>query len=236
MNRIFITPSRRVRFRFLDSLHAALVEGLVHTGLVTGDMLVGHTAHPWTFACFGWTRRGGLRTLSGLLLSSTCDRISSAFGTLDPARIRKTSSNGDVLNLEGANKRQDVHLPVPSARELCVTFPGRFVLTFPKVKRDRSSFVRSPTDTDFPAALKAGLDRRAGRTLDLEIGIDPLTLATNGDAVPVALRKTGDRRILVPAFDMPVTLRGDPEDLAWAFHAGLGAKTRQGFGCPVMAI
>lgn len=234
MHRIIITPSRKVNFRFLDSVQAALVEGLVHAGL-PGDALVGHTAHPWTFACLGWTRKGGLRTLSRLVVSSASDTISAALGKLDPARIRKTSANGDVINLDGARIRPDAHVPVPETRELCVAFPGRFALTLLKSKRSATEFARSATDTDFPAALKAGLDRRAGRTLDLEIAIDPLTLATDGRAVPVALRKSGDRRIMIPAFDMPVTLRGNPADLAWAFHAGLGAKTRQGFGCPTPA-
>ena len=234
MNRILLMPARKVQFRFLDSVQAALVEGLVQAGL-PGDALVGHTALPWTFACLGWTRKGGLRTLSGLLVSSASERISAALERLDPARIRKTSANGDVVNLEGARMRQDVHVPVAGTRELCVAFPGRFALTLLKSTRSATEFARSATDTDFPAAIKAGLDRRAGRKLDLEIAIDPLTLATEGRAVPVALRKSGDRRILIPAFDMPVTLRGNPDDLAWAFHAGLGAKTRQGLGCPTLA-
>ena len=234
MHRVLIIPPRKVNFRYLDSVQAALVEGLVHAG-VPGDVLVGHTAHPWTFACFGWTRRGGLRTLSGILVSSASDRISAALGKLDPARIRKTSSNGDVISLDGACVRPDTHVPVANTRELCVVFPGRFALTRPKTTRSATEFARSTTYTDFSAALKAGLDRRAKRTLDLDVAIDPLTLATEDRAVPVALRKTGDRRILIPAFNMPVTLRGNPDDLSWAFHAGLGAKTRQGFGCPTPA-
>lgn len=233
MQRLVITPRQRLTFRFLDSVQAALVEGLVHAG-VPGEAVVGHTAHPWTFACHGWTRLGGLRTLSRLVVSSASDRISTAFGKLDPARIRKTSANGDVINLTGGSVRQDVHVPLPGMRELCVSFPGRFALIRPKSARGVTEFVRSTTETDFPAALKAGLDRRAGRTLDLEVAIDPLTLAVEGSAVPVSLRKSGERRILIPAFDMPVTLRGNPDDLAWAFHAGLGAKTRQGFGCPAL--
>ena len=233
MHRVLITPQRKVHFRFLDSVQAALVEGLVHAG-VPGEMVVGYSAHPWTFACYGWTRRGGLRTLSRLVISSASDRISRAFGQLDPTRIRKTSANGDVINLAGARLRPDAHIPVPGTRELCVIFPGRFVLMRPKSTRSVTEYVRTTTDTDFPAALKAGLDRRAGRSLDLEVEIDHLTLATEGRAVPVALRKSGDRRIVIPSFDMPITLRGNPDDLAWAFHAGLGAKTRQGFGCPAL--
>ena len=233
MRRILITPQRRVKFRFLDSLHAALVEGFVHAG-APGEMMVGHTAHPWTFACYGWTLRGGLRTISKLIVSSTSDRISALFGKLESARIRKTSANGDVINLEGARMHLDSHVPVPGTRELCVYFPGRFTVALPKAGRVATEYAHSTADTDFPAALKAGLDRRAERPLDLEIAIDPLTLATEGRAVPVALRKAGDRRILIPAFDMPLTLRGNPVDVAWAFYAGLGAKTRLGFGCPVL--
>ena len=233
MHRLLIIPQHKVHFRYLDSVHAALVEGLVHAG-VPGDLVVGQTAHPWTFACCGWSRRGGLRTLSRLLVSSASDRVSRTFGNLDPGRIRKVSANGDVINLEAARMRPDIHIPAPGTRELCVVFPGRFALTRPKSGRSATEYACSTTDTDFPVALKAGLDRRAGRSLDLEVAIDSLTLTTEGRAVPVALRKSGERRILIPAFDMPLTLRGNPDDLTWAFHAGLGAKTRQGFGCPTL--
>lgn len=234
MHRVIIIPRQKMQFRFLDSIHGAIVEGLVHAG-VSGDQVVGTMAHPWTFACFGWTRRGGLRTLSRLLVSSASETISAAFGKFDPAVIRKASTNGDVINLEGARIRPETHAPVPGTCEYCVFFPGRFALPRLKATRSTTEYARSTADTDFPAALKAGLDRRSGRNLDLEVAIDPLTLATQGHAVPVALRKSGERRILIPAFDMPVTLRGNPDDLAWAYHAGLGAKTRQGFGCPVLA-
>ena len=233
MRRLLMTPPGRVSFRYLDSVHAALVEGLVHAGL-PGDVVVGPTAQPWTFLCFGWTRKGGLRTISRLLVSSPSERISAAFAKLDPHHIRKTSTNGDAINLTGASMRPDAHVPVSDTRELCVTFPGRFAVPRHKSTRSATDYARSTSDTDVPAALKAGLDRRAGRILDLEVAVDPLTLATEGQTVPVALRRSGDRRILIPAFNMPVTLRGNPEDVAWAFHAGLGAKTRQGFGCPTL--
>ncbi len=233
MKRIMIEcEGRWPDFRYLDSVHAALLQGFVSAG-VPGDFVTGHTAESWTFACLGPIRRGGLRKLSKVLVSSASDRLSEALEKLDPAQIRKTSSNGDVINLEDARIRSVDHAPVSGTHEFCVSFASRFALTREKSARSKTEFVRSTKDTDFSRALKVNLDRRAGRTLDLEIAIDPLTLATEGHSVPVPLRRSGDRRILIPAFNMPVTLRGNPDDLRWAFFAGIGAKTRLGFGCPV---
>ena len=220
-------------FRYLDSVQGALLQGFVSAG-VPGDFVIGPTADHWTFACFGPIRRGGLRKLSKILISSASDRISAAFDKLDPALVRKTSSNGDVINLAGWRIRPVNHAPVPGTREVCVSFASRFALIRKKSSRCKTEFATSTKDTDFAAALTANLNRRAGRKLDLEVAIDPLTLATEGGSIPVPLRRSGDRRILIPAFNMPVTLRGDQDDLNWAFFAGLGAKTRQGFGCPIL--
>ncbi|MCY4227402.1 MAG: hypothetical protein OXF20_06885 [Gammaproteobacteria bacterium] len=235
MQRMLITPSRsqKLYFRYLDSIHAALVEGLVETG-IPGELIVGRTAHPWTFACLGWTRRGGQRFVSKLIVSSPSEIISEGLKKIDPANIKKASVNGDLIDLHGANIHHDNHIPLHGTQELCVVFPGRFALALPKKICSKTKYARSSSDIDFTEAIKAGLDRRAGRTLDLQITIDPLSLAIEGTAIPVALRKSGKQRILVPTFNMPVTLRGNPDDIMWAFHAGFGAKTRQGLGCPTL--
>ena len=220
-------------YRYLDSVHAAVINGLTAAG-VAGDRLVGHHADPWTFACKGYAERGGKMVVKSILISTPSETIGEGLSRLKPGDVRKRSSNGDILDFTGARIRNERRAPAPGAEQACFMFASRFALIGKKSESGKSWFVQSPAQTDFAAALKAGLDRRAGRKLDIRISIDRLTLATEGAPRPISLRKTGDRRIMIPAFNMPVTVEGDPKDIEWAYFAGLGAKTHLGFGCPIL--
>jgi hypothetical protein len=64
---------------------------------------------------------------------------------------------------------------------------------------------------------------------------DPLSALTDGSQpVLVRVRKTGTRDLILPALSVILTLRGEVADVRDAYLAGLGEKTRYGFGCPVV--
>jgi CRISPR-associated endoribonuclease Cas6 len=107
----------------------------------------------------------------------------------------------------------------------------------PKRGRERTRFHDSLDGVDLGAAFSAGLSRRAGRPVRIEVGLDPLTMRVDGRRRLVRTRTdpTG-RAIMIPAFSLPLTLRGAPEDLSFAYLAGLGAKTTGGFGCPILPV
>jgi CRISPR-associated endoribonuclease Cas6 len=234
MQRIAIHADKTPQtYRYLDSVHAALVNGLTAAG-IDGEKLIGRDAQAWTFACKGYAKPGGEMAVKSILLSTPDEEIGKALLRIKPQDIRKKSSNGDILDFSRARIRSEQRMPPPGTREACFCFASRFALIGRKAGREKTWFIQSPAQTDFAAALKAGLDRRAGRELDIRIGIDRLTLATQGAPRPVSLRKSGSRRVMIPAFNMPVSLEGNPEDIAWAYFAGLGAKTHLGFGCPIL--
>ena len=67
--------------------------------------------------------------------------------------------------------------------------------------------------------------------------IDRLSFAAYGTKPRiVTVRKSGSRTIRFPAFQLPMTIEGPHETLATAFFAGLGEKTRYGFGCPMLPL
>lgn len=221
------------RFRFLDSVNAAVVAGLVEAG-VPSERIVGQTAGPWTFAVQGYSRRGGETVMSGLTLSTTDAEIARGLAGLDPSATKARSSNGDDLDFTGAEISGNVDVPHENVSELAVAFGSPFVIMKPKTGPSKTQFFDSLDHIDLSAALRKSVSARARRDLDIEFHVDPLTRAVNGRRrlVPTRLAKNG--RILIPAFSVPLTLRGRPEDIRFAYFAGVGAKTRGGFGCPLM--
>jgi CRISPR-associated endoribonuclease Cas6 len=224
----------RQTYRYLDSVHGALINGLTATG-ISFDKLAGMNSDPWTFACKGYARPNGEMTLKSILVSTASPTIAEAMKKLNPSHLVKVSANGDMIDLRESRVAVERRGLVPGQDEVCVAFASRFALPLPKNgARVKTAFCRTPSDTNFSDAIKSSLDRRARRELDIQVSIDRLTLMTEGTPRFISLRKAGTRRIMIPAFNMPITLRGKPEDVAFAFHSGMGAKANQGFGCPII--
>jgi CRISPR-associated endoribonuclease Cas6 len=117
---------------------------------------------------------------------------------------------------------------------LAICFASPFLLSQPRANRaSGKGYVEDIRGQDLSLAFSRGLTRRLGRQVDIQVAIDPLSLATDG-ARPriVSLRKAANRKVMVPAFSVQMTLRGTTDDLRAAYYAGLGEKTRYGFGCP----
>ncbi len=228
---VFDPPSPR--FLYLDSVNAAIVAGLVDAGAASASV-VGSKAVPWTFAVKGFSQLGGLTFVSGLTVSTPDVQLADALRRLNPAAMCAHSSNGDILDFKGAKIEDEARLPHGAVSELAVAFGSPFAIIKPKAGRTKTEFHDDLDGVDLAAALRAGLQRRASRDLDIDFQVDPLTRAVDGRRRLVPTRQAGSRRILIPAFSMPLTVRGRPDDVRFAYFAGLGAKTRGGFGCPVM--
>lgn len=229
MPRITLTADRPVHFRYLDSVHAALVTALRHAGAEEHQVL-GLAAAPWTFAVTGRGFAGGDIRADAVTLSTPDPALGLVMSRIEGAQVRVRSSNGDVLDLSGAT-REVVPIPLhPDQDRLAVAFASPFLLS---ERGPKKSYARSLAGLDLSAAFSAGLSRRLGRTISLRVEQDRLSAATDG-AEPrlVRVRRTGTRDLVLPALSAVLTLIGRPADLRDAFLAGLGEKTRYGFGCP----
>jgi hypothetical protein len=208
------------------------VSGLVAAGAASAD-LVGPAAHPWTFAMAGRAQPGSPTLISSVTLSTASATLAGVFLRLRVHQVAVRSSNGDVIDLAGARLEMLPDL-AEGTDEMMVCFASPFALIRPKEGRTKTAFVESLDDVDVDAALRRGLERRFGRTLRLSFHIDRLSLASDVTRRLVRLRRLPDGRpLFVPAFAVPMTLRGDPADLRAAYLAGLGAKTHAGLGCPI---
>lgn len=220
------------KYVYLDSVHAALVAGLSEAGL-SSDELVGRNALPWTFACQGRARPGGVKSVFDILLSTPDEKVAAAFENLNLWNARVQSSNGDKIDLSRGQLRDEKRGPSGSG-EVCVMFASPFCLIQKTGQCEKTRMISCVDEGDIREAIEGSVKRRLGGAADIEVAIDKLTLMTQSQARWVRLRNQNGMDIKIPAFNMPVTLRGDSKDIDWIYHAGIGAKTRQGFGCPLM--
>jgi len=218
-------------FAYLDSLNAALVAGLVAAGARSED-LVGPAAKPWTFGFEGRSDPRARTRLFSVTISTPDPAIGEALFRLDPAEVRCASSNGDALDLSGAI-RHEIDTSNARTGALMVNFASPFAIMRKKDGRSKSEFAQSLDEVDLDPALRRGLERRAGRELEIAFHIDPLSRMTDVRKRVIPLRNSPKGPIRMPAFSAPMTIRGRPEDVEFAFLAGLGAKTHAGFGCPI---
>ncbi|WP_018632662.1 CRISPR-associated endoribonuclease Cas6 [Neomegalonema perideroedes] len=220
--------------QYTDSLNAALVAMFTEAGL-TSEQVVGEQAFPWTFGMEAFSAPGRKRRVNSVVISSPHPAFREALPRLEAAKARVRSCNGDVI--DGAEARiQPCDDLAPGANEIMIGFISPFILPAAKEGKAKTRFHEELPVAEAPAALKAGLNRRAGRELDLEIVIDPLTARTDGRRKHLIhiRRFPNGRSMILPGFAAPLTLRGDPEDVRFAYLAGFGAKTRAGNGCPAL--
>ena len=231
MPRVTLQLPRPLRVRYLDSVHAALVTGLRMAG-VEGDRIIGPDAAPWTFAISGRCFRGGTIQFGAVTLSTSDPTLGEAMLRIDPATVRAWSSNGDVVDLAGA-ALQPVAIPLmPDQDRIAVGFASPFLVS--EHGSAKKVYARALAGLDLSAAFSAGLSRRLRREARLHVAQDRLSALTEGAApVLVRVRRTGSRDLILPALSTVLTLSGRPADLRDAYLAGLGEKTRYGFGCPV---
>ena len=229
MPRLTLLLARPARFRYLDTVHAALVTALRRAGAAESQVL-GEAAAPWTFATSGRGFPGGTIRIDAVTLSTPDPALGEIMAKLDGHYTPIHSANGDVLDLSGAATRPE---PVPlhlDQDSLSIGFASPFLLS---ARGPGKSYLRSLAGADLSAAFSAGLSRRLRRTVSLAVEQDRLSAITEG-AIPhlVRVRRSGTRDLVLPALSAVLTLRGRSADLRDAFLAGLGEKTRYGFGCP----
>jgi CRISPR/Cas system endoribonuclease Cas6 (RAMP superfamily) len=234
MLRAEITLKTHQVYRYTDSIHRAIVGALAAAGATT-DELVGMGAKPWTFAAQGEGLHGERSVLRYLTISTSDSRLSEILEKIDAAKIVSGLTNGDIVDCAGASVSFLTARGLPIHDALAVNFASPFIVSKRKETKSATEHLTSLKDADLSAAFSYGLSRRIGRPIELRVTVDRLSLATYGDSPRrVNVRKARGKTVFLPAFQIPLTLEGPDRDIAAAFFAGLGEKTRYGFGCPCL--
>ena len=233
--RVFIDlRGQPLRYRYLDSVHAALIAGLVDAG-AEPKILIGEKAGAWCFAAKGYSKRKGDCMLTGVTISAASAAVCTALERLDPRTVRVASDNGDKLDFSRGIPRLVPNCLSASTDRAMFLFASPFILPLQKTAVGKTWFINHLDKVDIDMALRKGLERRARKSLDITFFIDRLSLRVDGTPRIVRYRRMKNGRdMMVNAFSLPVSVRGTPEAIRFAYFAGLGAKTRTGFGCPIL--
>ncbi len=216
-------------YQNLDLLHDALVNGWIAAG-ATPKMIIGKQALPWNFAPLGNHHESGNRVHT-LVVSAGHPDLVRYLAAMDPSEVHKSRTiTKEYINFTEAAIQVD---PDPIAQNQSRL---EILLLSPLAIRQRTGkrhWYTNMADAPLTAAINSRFSRLTGRSVNLEVVPDHLYLRANPrHSVLVHLKRFANGKTsFVLGMSAPLTLIGSDEDLRLAWYAGLGEKTRNGFGC-----
>ncbi len=228
--RIRLPKHRWAVYRHLDLIHDAIVSGLISGG-AQPEQVIGSNALPWTFAALGFHRKHEGQ-VQGLVISTPSKDLAPVLEKLDPEALRYArASTGELFDFADAVVEAE---PPPMLTEQAVLG----VLTLSPIAISNRSAPRKRWHTDLhevdlSAAVNARLSRITLRQVSLTIQPDSLYLRANPrhSVLVSTKRMKNGKSAFVIAMQAPLVLAGSRDDVLLAWYAGLGEKTRNGFGC-----
>ena len=222
-----------VRVRFLDSLHGALVNAWTSYG-ARGLDVVGREAANWSFGAVGKATSNGF-VLKAVVIGTEGRLLEPVLSRLMPEAVRKTSVNGDMVNLSTWDKAVE-ELPVVCGPGEAATLPA--IMLSPIALSVRGQKGRWHNDltkagADLKEAVNFRLSRLTGRDVKLQVEPDRLYLRANPKHSTLVRTRTvrGSKPAFVIGMMCPMSISGRIEDLRSAWALGIGEKNRYGFGC-----
>lgn len=233
MNRISIISKELTPYQFRDSVHAALISAMREAGAEESELL-GEKAKPWNFAPIN-VFSGGKMLLKGVTVSTSDEALGRIISRINPAAVSWNSTNGDRINF-GDGQVRSFRNPIPTGGgSIQVSFSSPFVIS-QRSDGGKKTWIENLQGVDLGAAFSAGLSKRHGRQIKLEVKLDAFSaLANAARSTIIAVRKAATRTITYPGFLATLQIEGTYDDLAAAYFSGLGEKTRYGFGLVVPA-
>ena len=219
--------------RYLDSLHGALVNAWTACGARATDV-VGRGAANWSFGAVGSATATGF-VLKSLVVGAEGGVLETLLPKLAPEAIRKSSSNGDTVDLSFWYRSEDA-LPVVCRPGETGTL-GAIMLSPLAVsvrgRRGRWHDDLRKAGPDLEEAINFRLSRLTGREVSLKIEPDSLYLRANPKHSTLVRTRAvrGGKPAFVIGTMCPLSISGSADDLRSAWALGIGEKNRYGFGC-----
>lgn len=221
------------RFRYVDSLHGALVNAWIVCG-ARGTDVVGFDAGNWSFGAVGRTTSKGF-VLKSVVVGAEGAPLEPLLGQLLPEAVRKTSTNGDVVDLSAWDRTVE-ELPVTCWPGETAVLPA--LMLSPLVVSVRGEKGRWHDDLTkvgsvLCEAVNFRLSRLTGRDVTLKLDPDRLYLRANPKHSTLVRTRAvrGGKPAFVIGMMCPLSISGRLDDLRSAWVLGIGEKNRYGFGC-----
>ena len=222
-----------VRVRFLDSVHAALVNAWTSCGAL-GEEVVGRGAGNWSFGPVGTaTSRGFI--LKSVVIGAEGSPLEPILHRLAPEAVRKESVNGDIVDLATWDLVTE-ELPIVCDPGQAATLPAIMLSPLAVSVRGRKNCWHedlAKIGSDLEQAVNSRLSRLTGRDVRLEVEPDRLYLRANPRHSTLVRTRSvrGGKPAFVIGTMCPLSISGRIEDLRSAWALGIGEKNRYGFGC-----
>jgi len=232
--RVSLPKKGEAYYNYLDILHDAIVNAWIAAG-AQKEQILDMSALPWNFAALG--RQGKENKMAHTLIVSTPDAtLAKILLRLNPEEIHYArASTVEVVNFAEAEITIEDDPIMPNQNALGVLMLSPLAISDKSSKSKR--WHKYLDQVDLNAAINHRLSRLAGRNIKLKIQVDSLYLRCNPEhsvLVPIKLIRNG-KTVFVIGMNAPLILTGSENDLRFAWYAGLGEKTRNGFGCMGLA-
>ena len=233
--RIRLTAPREtsVQIRYLDSVHAAIVNAWCAAGAHSQDV-IGPAAQPWSFGSSGLVNRNRM-VLKSLVIGAEGNALPGFLAHMTPNAISKESSNGDRVDLSGWEISVE---PLPVLESISTVAAMPIIMLSPLAISVKGQKGRWHTDLKqlgqgLGQAVNTRLSRLTGRIINLNLEPDQLYLRANPrhSALVCTRSVPGKNPAFVLGMVCPMTISGSVEDLNTAWTLGIGEKNRYGFGC-----
>lgn len=233
--RLQAPPGRPVQYRSADSIHDAAISLLTSKG-IHPDRLIGRSAGVWSCAPLfsrPIRRKSDQKIVKHCVLTTVEEDIAEVLRGLRPQDLAlmhsKRALTDEEVSFAGWRISYDPAPIVPGVNSLeCLM--GSPLAIQRKEPLGRHVWHRDVRDFDVSGAVNSGLFKRTGRKTNLTL-LPDLSYVRSRETHSVCTKLKAERSGgSVVGMSFPFLLSGSEEDLCLAWYAGLGSKTRMGFG------
>lgn len=224
-------PEKAQTYSHQDIIHDALVNAWAAAGATTEDV-IGSASKPWTFAVLGW-HRGHVGYTHTIIVSTPDPDLARLLTRFKSETITKRRFDEEYFDFSKANISVEPDPVFPQQSQIACLFYSPLVLKDQQRSGKKKVWHSNLAECDLGARINIRLSKLAGREVSLSVSPDSLYLRANPKhSVLVNLKrfKNGNKSFVV-GMQAPVILSGSEDDLRLAWYAGVGEKTRNGFGC-----
>lgn len=226
-------PKRKdIAYRNMDILHDAIVNAWICAGAAS-EMVTGYHARPWNFAALGWRRRQESRVHT-LVISTPDPDLSVFMGKFNAENaVYARAKTAEAVDFSRAEISVEPDPVAPGQTAIGVLMLSPLAISLMNKGKKGHRWHSNLGDVDLSKAVNHRLSRITGRKVSLEVQADRLYLRANPKhdvLIPVKEFPKGKRAFVI-GMKAPLVLSGSEADLRLAWYAGIGEKTRGGFGC-----
>jgi len=230
--RLSAPRGKSIRYRSVDTIHDAAICMLTAAG-ASAETLIGEKAKVWGAGTV-FPRKGNPQTgelsARAVVISTIDPELSEIFSRIDTSQMRSVRNRtGERVDLTGWTIEEDP-APVVDGMSFLPAMCGSPIAISHRVPTQFGKWFRDFRDGDVQGRVNERLSRMTGREVRLRLSPDQGYIDSKRSHAVHCRIKADQPAGVVVAMSLPLLIEGSPDDLETAWYAGIGEKTRMGFG------